>query len=196
MPRLGQIALAALIALSLSACGFALRGSYTLPSIISPISVVGDDSSTQRDLIAGIQRAGGVIRAAAPLQLHLTDERITRQTTSIDSRAKAAEYTLFFELEYQLRYASGVPATPERVIRLRRTYQFDNTRIVGKFEEENTLIDDLRQQAVAQIMTQLTRLSADDLSPEGSLPSDVSTGPDSSTTPARIMPTGSDATTP
>ena len=57
MPRLGQIALVALIALTLSACGFALRGSYTLPSIISPISVVGEDSTTQRDLIAGIQRA-------------------------------------------------------------------------------------------------------------------------------------------
>lgn len=170
MPRLGQIALVALIALSLSACGFALRGNYTLPSIISPISVVGQDSITQRDLIAGIQRAGGSISEAAPLRLHVTDERITRQTTSIDSRAKAAEYTLFFELEYQLRYASGVPATPERVIRLRRTYQFDNTRIVGKYEEENTLIDDLRQQAVAQIMTQLTRLKADELSPDATTP--------------------------
>lgn len=167
MPRLGQTALVALIALALSACGFALRGSYTLPSIISPISVVGEDSTTQRDLIAGIQRAGGVISEAAPLRLHLTAERIARQTTSIDSRAKAAEYTLFFELEYQLRYPSGVPATTERIVRLRRTYQFDNTRIVGKFEEENTLIDDLRQQAVAQIMTQLTRLKAEDLTPEG-----------------------------
>lgn len=166
MPRFGQIAVVTLIAIALSACGFALRGSYTLPSILSPISVVGEDSATQRDLIAGITRAGGVINAAAPLRLHLTAERITRQTTSIDSRAKAAEYTLFFELEYQLRYPSGVPATPERIIRLRRTYQFDNTRIVGKFEEENTLIDDLRQQAVAQIMTQLTRLKADELSPE------------------------------
>lgn len=195
MPRLGQIAFVALIALSLSACGFALRGSYTLPSIISPISVVGEDNTTQRDLIAGIQRAGGVISEAAPLRLHLTDERITRQTTSIDSRAKAAEYTLFFELEYQLRYPSGVPATPERVIRLRRTYQFDNTRIVGKYEEENTLIDDLRQQAVAQIMTQLTRLTADDLSPEGDIPDTPDTAK-ASPESTSFTKTGPDATTP
>jgi LPS-assembly lipoprotein len=166
MPRLAQFALVAFIAMALSACGFALRGSYILPSVLNPISVIGEDSTTQRDLIAGIKRAGGMVSEAAPLRLHLTTERITRQTTSIDSRAKAAEYTLFFELGYQLRYPSGVPATADRVVRLRRTYQFDNTRIVGKYEEENTLIDDLRQQAVAQIMTQLTRLKADDLSPE------------------------------
>ncbi|MEO6698469.1 MAG: LPS assembly lipoprotein LptE [Paraperlucidibaca sp.] len=195
MPRLGQFALVAFIAMALSACGLALRGSYTLPGVLNPISVIGEDSTTQRDLIAGIQRAGGVVSDAAPLRLHLTAERITRQTTSIDSRAKAAEYTLFFELEYQLRYPSGVPATADRVVRLRRTYQFDNTRIVGKYEEENTLIDDLRQQAVAQIMTQLTRLKADDLSPEGNDSAEASA--------AKISPkkagfdkTGTDAITP
>ncbi|REH40474.1 LPS-assembly lipoprotein [Paraperlucidibaca baekdonensis] len=188
MPRLAQIAVVAFIALGLSACGFALRGSYTLPGVLNPIAVIGDDSATRKDLSASIIRAGGVISDAAPLRLHLTAERITRQTTSIDSRAKAAEYTLFFELEYQLRYPSGLPATPERIIRLRRTYQFDNTRIVGKFEEENTLIDDLRQQAVAQIMTQLTRLNADDLTPELDTPTDAPSAAPSTRSAADATP--------
>lgn len=152
-----------LLTLVLSACGFQLRGQYTLPPQLNPISVQTSVTTLERDLKAGIQRMGGVVEAGAPLQLHITSERINRQTTTIDSRAKAAEYTLFYEVDFQLRHASGIPAEPEHTIRLRRTYQFDNTRIVGKYEEENTLIDDLRQQAVGQILARLSRVRASEL---------------------------------
>ena len=130
------------------------------------MAVVCSEKTVERDLVAGILTMGGRVDAAAPLRVQIGDERINRQTTTIDSRAKAAEYTLYYELPFQLRHASGVPAAPERIIRLRRSYQFDNTRIVGKFEEENTLIADLRQQAIGQILLQLSRVSADSLTPD------------------------------
>lgn len=155
-----------LLMLALSACGFHLRGQYTLPPQLNPISVQTSVTTIERDLVAGIQRMGGTVAANAPLRLHITSERINRQTTTIDSRAKAAEYTLFYEVDYQLHHASGIPAEPERNIRLRRTYQFDNTRIVGKSEEESTLVDDLRQQAVSQILARLSRVKSSELSPD------------------------------
>jgi len=159
-----------LLTLVLGACGFHLRGQYALPPQLNPITVQTSVTTLERDLSAGIQRMGGQVAANAPLQLHITHERIDRQTTTIDSRAKAAEYTLFYEVGFQLRHASGIPAEPERTIRLRRTYQFDNTRIVGKYEEENTLIDDLRQQAVGQILARLARVRMDELSPDSPPP--------------------------
>jgi len=155
-----------LLSIALSACGFHLRGEFTVPPLLQPIAVVSTVPTLEDRVTAGIERMGVVVSPDAPMQIHITREIITRQTSTVDRLAKAAEYTLFYELNFQLMYASGVPAQPEHSIRLRRTYQFDNTRIVGKFDEEETLKEDMRQQAVAQLVTQLARTQASQLSPD------------------------------
>lgn len=155
-----------LLTLALSACGFHLRGQFTLPPLLQPVAVVSTVPTLEDRVSAGIQRMGVTVSADAPMQVHITRETVTRQTSTVDRLAKAAEYTLFYELNFQLKYASGIPAQPERSIRLRRTYQFDNTRIVGKFDEEATLEEDMRQQAIAQLLTQLARTQASELSPD------------------------------
>lgn len=157
-----------LLTIALSACGFHLRGQFTLPPLLQPVAVVSTVPTLEDRVSAGIQRMGGVVSADAPMRVHITRETVTRQTSTVDRLAKAAEYTLLYELNFQLKYASGVPAQPERSIRLRRTYQFDNTRIVGKFDEEATLQEDMRQQAVAQLLTQLSRTQVSELSPDAS----------------------------
>lgn len=155
-----------LLTLALSACGFHLRGQFTLPPLLQPVAVVSTVPTLEDRVSAGIQRMGVTVSADAPMQVHITRETVTRQTSTVDRLAKAAEYTLFYELNFQLKYASGIPAQPERSIRLRRTYQFDNTRIVGKFDEEATLEEDMRQQAIAQLLTQLARTQVSELSPD------------------------------
>ncbi len=159
-----------LLSIALSACGFHLRGQFTLPPLLQPVAVVSTVPTLEDRVSAGIQRMGGIVSADAPMQVHITRETVTRQTSTVDRLAKAAEYTLFYELNFQLKYASGIPAQPERSIRLRRTYQFDNTRIVGKFDEEETLKEDMRQQAVAQLLTQLSRTQASELSADAATP--------------------------
>lgn len=161
------------LVLALTACGFQLRGQYSLPPLLTPIAVSSSQVTLLRNLRAGIIRMGGVVSADAPLQIRIISERINRQTSTIDTRAKAAEYTLIYSLFFQLKYASGVPATAERSILLRRTYQFDNTRIVGKADEEQTLLDDMRQQATDLILAQLSRMKASDLSAESAAPVDI-----------------------
>ena len=155
-----------LLTIALSACGFHLRGQYTLPPLLQPIAVVSTVPTLEDPVSAGILRMGGAVSADAPMQVIIARENITRQTSTVDRLAKAAEYTLLYELRFQLKYASGIPEQPERSIRLRRTYQFDNTRIVGKFDEEATLQEDMRQQAVAQLLSQLSHTQVSELSPD------------------------------
>lgn len=152
-----RVAFFALSISLLSACGFALRGSHILPASLAEIAVSAPSDATERHLLTVLHRSGTKVVDAAPVVLHVYQEDIKRQTSSVDSRAKAAEYTLFYNVSYQLRNAQGEALQTERSIRLRRTYQFDNTRIVGKHEEENTLIDELRQQAMNQMIAQLSR---------------------------------------
>lgn len=173
-----------LLSIALSACGFHLRGQFALPPVLQPVAVNSTVPTLQDRVSAGIERMGGVVSADAPLQVLITRETVTRQTSTVDRLAKAAEYTLFYELNYQLRYASGVPAQPERSVRLRRTYQFDNTRIVGKFDEEETLKEDMRQQAVAQLLNQLAHTQASELSPDA-LPTPAAPA---TATPAQAQP--------
>lgn len=155
-----------LLAMALAACGFQLRGQYTLPALLNPISISSKQVTLERNLVAGVTRMGGTISASAPYQLRIISERINRQTSTINPLDKAAEYTLIYSLYFQLKYASGIPALPERNILLRRTYQFDNTRIVGKADEEQTLVDEMRQQASNLILAQLARVKLSDLTPE------------------------------
>lgn len=163
-----RILISALLALALAACGFHLRGQDG-SGVLRLTQLHVDARATpavERQLIAGYQRLGGRLDAAAPLTLRVAGEIINSQTSVIDPTVQVAERTVFYELSFQLRHASGVPAQPERRIRLRRGFQFDNTRIVGKFEEENQITEDLRQQAVAQVLMQLSRVSPDDLAPD------------------------------
>ena len=102
-----------LLSIALSACGFHLRGQFTLPPLLQPVAVVSTVPTLEDRVSAGIQRMGGIVSADAPMQVHITRETVTRQTSTVDRLAKAAEYTLFYELNFQLKYASGVPAQPE-----------------------------------------------------------------------------------
>lgn len=181
----------ALLALTLAACGFHLRGQSdigvlrlthlsiqeTTPASRSlgamdadrqqrSILQILDTHEAARQLRAGYLAMGGKLDDDAPLILRLTRETINRQTSVITPTVQAAERTVYYELAFQLRHASGVPAQAERRIRLRRGFQFDNTRIVGKFEEENLIIEDMRQQAVAQLLTQLSYVNPADLAPD------------------------------
>ena len=178
-------ALLLLIPLTLAACGFQLRGQYALPGDLNPLAVTANGVSgpVLLDLTAGIQRMGTTVSADAPLVVRVNYETVNRQTSTLDSRSRAAENTLLYELSWQLVHASGVPAQPERVLRLRRNYQFDNTRIVGKYEEENLLIDDLRQQAVAQILAQLARTDVSTLAPDAAPAAKPAAGATAPTSP-------------
>jgi len=160
--------LVALMLLGLTACGFQLRGVTPQVMELTPIALQSESSELNRLVEDGIHRVGGALSADADIVLHIGSERISRQTSTLDSRAKAAEYTLIYEVDFQLRHASGMPASNLRKVQLRRTYQFDNTRIVGKFEEENLLLSQLRQQASWQIVTQLARAKRADLAPDSS----------------------------
>lgn len=174
-----RILITALLALAVTACGFHLRGQDG-GGVLRLTHIEVDARATpavERQLIAGYQRLGGRTDAAAPLTLRVASEIISSQTSVIDPTVQVAERTVFYELIFQLRHASGVPAQPERRIRLRRGFQFDNTRIVGKFEEENQITEDLRQQAVAQVLMQISLIGPDDLAPDAPPKPAAGTGP-------------------
>lgn len=142
--------------LMLAACGFHLRGSTDMPAHLHAITltVPGQSDALRKELELMLGRAN-VGTDGGDTELEVTREVLTKQTTTVDSRAKAAEYTLIYAVDYRMqRTDAKLPGAIQSLI-LRRGYQYDTTNIVGKSTEEETLLQELRQDAAQQIVRQL-----------------------------------------
>jgi LPS-assembly lipoprotein len=141
--------------LSLTACGFHLRGSYNLPAEIKQLELRISPSSPLSPPLREALQSAGVQLGGGDYTLGIMEDKLSKQTTNTDSRAKAAEYTLYYQVSYRLKNSAGQAVSPERKLLLRRSYQYDTTAIVGKTAEEETLIRELYLDAAQQILRQL-----------------------------------------
>lgn len=155
-PSTKRLAVLLMSLLMLSACGFHLRGSYDMPASLSAITLTAPASSAalKQELALTLARSK-VGTDGGDVELEVTREVLTKQTTTVDSRAKAAEYTLVYAVDYRLNHLAADTRGPIQSLILRRGYQYDSTSIVGKNTEEETLVVELRRDAAQQIVRQL-----------------------------------------
>lgn len=145
-----------LLALTLSACGFHLRGSYDIPPELRQLNLRVNPASNLSAPLSNALQTAGVQLGSGRYSLIVTREKLNKQTTNTDSRAKVAEYTLIYDLSYHITDADGEKVGDEQKLTLRRSYQYDTTTIVGKSEEEETLIRELYTDAAQQILRQIS----------------------------------------
>lgn len=183
--------------LVLSGCGFHLRGSYDVPEFLHEITLRNPAATKDFDKEMRLALERSNIRPEdGEILLEITRENVTRQTSTVDSHAKAAEYTLIYTVEYRVGTLDGKTYGERQSLILRRSYQYSNTNVVGKNTEEETLIHELRVDAAHQIVRQLASMKAPPL-PDGGKPEESaeagntdtgttanSAGSDSSATPA------------
>ena len=143
----------------LTACGYHLRGSYHIPPDIKQLNLnLSTASALSAPLRTSLQTAG-IQLGNGNYTLDITEDNLNKQTTNTDSRAKAAEYTLYYQVRYLIKNSDGLAVSPERKLLLRRSYQYDTTTIVGKTVEEETLLRELYLDAAQQIVRQLSTFS-------------------------------------
>lgn len=185
------------LTMALVACGFHLRGSYNVDPIVKQVGVdVSTNSPIRQELLLKLQTVGIDTEHGGDLHLVIDRENLIKQTSAVSSTAKAAEYTLIYNVQYRMRYASGRAATSPRNFYLRRSYQYDPTSVVGKSTEEETLINELHSDAVQQIVRQVAALRPQHLMPDAD-PAEVPvTTPDIVPVPAEISAAPADASAP
>ncbi|RZU37053.1 LPS-assembly lipoprotein [Fluviicoccus keumensis] len=145
-----------LLALSLGACGFHLRGSYAIPPELQRLNVSAPGNSALSQPLRDALKTAGISLDSGSYTLTLTTEKLTKQTSNTDGRAKVAEYTLLYDVRYRISRPDDAEPAPEQKLSLRRSYQYDTTAIVGKSEEEETLIRELYADAAQQILRRLS----------------------------------------
>ncbi len=147
-----------LFALSLSSCGFHLRGAQTLPFDtiylgFPPNSPLG--SELARNIRAGTNTR--VVDSAKDAQaiLDVLGEGRERDVLSVNAQGRAREFTLRQRLTFKLRDPKGNEFLPATQVTVQRDVAFDDAQALA-FEAETALLyRDMQTDLVQQILRRL-----------------------------------------
>ncbi|MEZ8742594.1 LPS assembly lipoprotein LptE [Photobacterium swingsii] len=152
----------ALLSLTVSACGFHLRGTYMLPDEIAKLSLTSFDQYGQLTRLVKSQFKLHGIEAVPPSatvpNLHLISESNGERTLSLYQNSRAAEY----ELNYSVRYSITIPNKASKTFstKVTRTFLDNPLTALAKSVERDMIKDEMREQASRQILRQMARLTA------------------------------------
>lgn len=153
-----------LLALSLSACGFQLRGaggSMSLASL-SPLFIRGLSTADPfyQVLRSNLRGADAEIvqdRAAARETLIIYNHKRDKKIHSVGARGRVLEYELIESLSFTL---GSMPSRFERerakVLSVRRIYTNPETETLGRQYEETELRRDMYQQLSTQLLRRIS----------------------------------------
>lgn len=165
-PELKKLGLLALLAslLTLTGCGFQLRGSSPVPAALQPLaidcpsSLPGQFCQSLRE-----QLELGGIELRNPDQsdylLRLSDYRQDRRASAITAQAAAAEYILRHTVAMELVTKDQVPLIATTDLSASETYRYDETNVLAKQREEDELRQQLGDRLAQQVIFRLAPMS-------------------------------------
>lgn len=142
----------------LSACGFHLRGTSELAFKSIHIQQHGA-SVIARNLQRNLLSSGVQVLATpegAEMHLELSAENTRRDILSLSGAGKVREYELIYQVTVRMRPGTETLWSAPQVIESRRDYSYDDTQRLAKETEEARLYNDMRSEAVREIMRRLS----------------------------------------
>lgn len=152
----------ATLAVSLTACGFHLRGNIPLSEGLKNIYLSAPDGSFKDLLESRLTRLGATLAAtpkAADAVLNVTKAQSNRTIGTLDERGKVNSYNINFEVAYSLADAAGKAIRPDAKVRESRRYNFDPQAVIESESEEADLIEDMEEEAVLKIIRKLAAIT-------------------------------------
>jgi LPS-assembly lipoprotein len=151
-----------ILLLSLTSCGFHLRGSVQLPPELTEMAV--RDASPATLIAADLRRALGErgvrVFDTASMVLQLHGEAAGKRVLSVSREGKAQEYGLSYTVRFSVRDAAGALWLAEQAVTTSRDLRFDANAVLGTGSEEAQLREEMRRDAVTQILRRLQHARA------------------------------------
>ncbi len=150
-----------LLALAITGCGFQLRDTSILPEELNQVSLSSYDrygtlTRVMRNQMAlhGIEHVPASVTTA---NLNIESETIDERTLSLYQNSRRAEYELTLEVSYTISLPEQAPLN--LTTQVNRNF-LDNPRTaLAKSVEREMVENEMREQAVSQIMRQLARVN-------------------------------------
>ncbi len=158
--KLTSVVLAASL---LSACGFHLRGDYSIPEDLDTMSLTSYDQYSTFTRMMKAQLRMSEIEVVPPSDnipnLHLVSEGVGERTLSLYQNTRAAEKELTFRASYRVT----IPELGSKTFStsVTRSYLDNPLTALAKSVERDMIEDEMRKLAATQIIRQMARLKAD-----------------------------------
>jgi LPS-assembly lipoprotein len=156
--------LLSLTALTLSACGFQLRGSNGHGNLQFKTVYLGGGASPplavelRRYIRASGETAMVEDPKAADATLEIQSERRDRATLSLDTQGKVRDYSLYYRVRFAVRDKAGKELLPSTELALKRDITFNESQVIAKEKEEEMLYRDMQSDVVQQILRRMSML--------------------------------------
>ena len=148
-----------LIAMTLSSCGFQLRGQAAIPYKTLLIETTGYSlfaNDLERAIRSGSETKVVQSRDAAEAVLKIVGEAQEKRILSLSSGGRVREFELRYQVTYRLTDSAGADLVPPGQIDLRRDMTYDDTQVLAKESEELLLFRDMKTDAVQQMLRRLS----------------------------------------
>ncbi|WP_038219899.1 LPS assembly lipoprotein LptE [Vibrio sp. N418] len=158
--KLTSVVLAASL---LTACGFHLRGDYSIPEELDTMSLTSYDQYSTFTRMMRTQLRMSEVTLVPPAanipNLHLLGESVGERTLSLYQNTRAAEKELTFNASYRVT----IPEIGSRQFStsVTRSYLDNPLTALAKSVERDMIEDEMRKLAASQIIRQMARLKAD-----------------------------------
>ena len=154
--RLRILILPLACALALSACGFQMRGLTNLS--FENLYIQGPKLSITKDLKKSLAVNGVTVvsdQQKADLMLELLDETSEQKILSLSGGGKVREFELIYRVNFRLRDPSSELWGETQTVEGRRDFSYDDSQLLAKQFEEARLFEDIKSDAVREIMRRL-----------------------------------------
>ena len=151
------------LAATLAACGFHLRGSegYNVPFHTIYLGFP-DNSALGAELRRNLRGLDGltVLTSAkgAEAQLDVVSETRGKTILSLNSQGRVREYLLTYTFVFKVRNGAGVELLAPTEIALKRNIAFNEDAVLAKESEEALLIRDMQTDLVQQVLRRLAAI--------------------------------------
>lgn len=157
-----RLVLTLLVALLLSACGYQLRGAFTVPPSMARTYISTDNRHSSfyvelREMLRanGVQLVDSPIDATAIFHVHVDDTG--QRVLSVSARNVPREYEVHYTVQYSLEDTNQTLLEPQ-LLTLTRDYTYDETKVLGKAREEEFLRDTIVKDLVRLILRRLSSI--------------------------------------
>jgi len=155
-----RFAVLLIVALSLAACGFQLRGVVNLP--FESLYVEGGGNPELAAEIGRAIRSGTETRltdkaADAQAVLQVQGAAREKRILALSGAGRVREYELIYRVGFRLLDKEGRDLIATQPIELRRAMLYDDAQVLAKEQEEALLYRDMQNDALGQLMRRLAK---------------------------------------
>jgi LPS-assembly lipoprotein len=146
----------------ITSCGFHLRGVLDMPPWLNQVTIVLEKTHHDVGTHLKNQLEGYHVHLITnPLQakylLLVRNDSFQQQITNVAASTTTRQYQLIYRVEFSLIRANGEIIIPPTVISVTRNFIRNNDRVLSSNWVEGLLDNEMRRDAVMQIISRLSR---------------------------------------